>query len=72
MIVIVIVIVIATIIVREVTTKCESKRHYRTRVSLPGVFRGCIAIFKMAEGGHESHILVLLLLFFFKRTIIWR
>lgn len=58
------------ILIEGVTSQCESIRRKQTQVSLSSLsvgFRVCIKILKMARD--ESHVLVLLILFFILRTI---
>ena len=55
------------ILIERVTSQCESVRRKQTQVSLSVGFRVCIKIFKMARD--ESHVLVLLNLFFILSTM---
>ena len=58
------------VIVRDLRQNVNQYDINRMHVSLPGSDRGCIEIFKMAEDGHESHALFLLLLFFMLRIFL--
>ena len=55
------------ILIERVTSQCESIRRKQTQVSFSVGFRMCINTFKMARD--ESHVLVLLNLFFILSTI---
>ena len=50
----------AIVNVRELRQSVNQYDVNRTQVSLPGGFRRCIEIFKMAGDGYESHVPVLL------------
>lgn len=58
------------VIARDLRQNVNQYDANKTHVLLPGSHRGCIEIFKMAEDGHESHVLFLLLLFFMLRIFL--